>query len=80
MTWLVSADRKKHLLCIVNVQDEFPVIPLHDIKITFPSGLNIGKIIRISDGTEQEFLSTESPVAMTADKITTGEFILCYEN
>ena len=56
------------------------MIPLHDIKITFPSGSNIGKIVRISDGTEQEFLSTESPVAMTADKITTGEFLLCYEN
>ena len=77
MTWLVSADRKKHLLCIVNVQDEFPVIPLHDIKITFPSGLNIGKIVRVSDGTEQEFISEEDSVTITADKITTGEFFLC---
>ena len=77
VTWLVSADRKKHLLCIVNVQDEFPVIPLHDIKITFPSGLNIGKIVRVSDGTEQEFISEEDSVTITADKITTGEFFLC---
>ena len=77
VTWLVSADRKKHLLCIVNVQDEFPVIPLHDVRITFPSGLNIGKIIRVSDGIEQEFISPEDSVIITDDKITTGEFFLC---
>ena len=77
LTWLHSDNTDAQLLCIVNYQDEIPVIPLHQIRMEFCSDSEFSEIIRISDGKNIPFVQKNGTVTFEIEKITAGEFFLC---
>jgi len=62
------------LLCIVNQQDEFPVIPLSDIKLSIRMPNKPKKIIRISDQSDQSFDWENGILSFGIEKLHYGDF------
>ena len=62
------------LLCIVNQQDEFPVIPLSNIKLAIKMPHKPERIIRISDQSGQSFDWHNGILAFEIEKLHYGDF------
>ncbi len=62
------------LLCIVNQQDEFPVIPLSNIKLAIKMPHKPERIIRISDQSGQAFDWHDGILAFEIEKLHYGDF------
>ncbi|MCQ2353009.1 MAG: beta-galactosidase [Victivallaceae bacterium] len=75
VTFLKDAQGKTALICIVNYQDDIPVIPLYQVKLTLELPGFSGKIIRVSDGGEVAYRKNGDLVTLTLDKITEAEFL-----
>ena len=76
VTLLASDDGSRHLLCIVNAQDELPVIPLRDVSLHLALPFPVRRIIRVADGREVEFSTENGPVCFSIPEIHVGEFYL----
>jgi len=63
------------LLCLVNWQNELPVIPLHNVTIVLQVPFVPEKATRIVDGTAFAFHFEKGILTLNFPKITEGEFI-----
>ena len=76
VTLLKAENSREHLLCLVNLQDEFPVIPLHSVRFSFYPPSEVSEIIRISDGKKIEFTKNNGMISLEIPVLETGEFYL----
>ena len=72
---LLEADGE-HLLCIVNMQDELPAIPLHDVRISFHAPTGVKEVVRVSDGQRVAFTENDGIVTLDIPLVTIGEFYI----
>jgi hypothetical protein len=74
VTLLTCSDPQEYLLCIVNMQDELPVIPLHNVqlKVNFPA--EVHSVTRVSDGTTVDYKYEQGILSLTIPQIHYGEF------
>jgi hypothetical protein len=63
------------LLCLVNWQNELPVIPLHNVTIALQAPFIPEKAIRIADGKDFAFHFENGILTLNFPKITEGEFV-----
>jgi len=62
------------LFCIVNLQDDFPVIPLSGIKISIRMPYKPDKIIRVSDQSSRSFDWENGILSFEIEKLHYGDF------
>ena len=74
VTLLTSQDGVRHLLCLVNYQDELPVIPLHDIRLKLHLDFTPKAIRRVSTGETVPFTRGNGLSDLTIEKLEEGEF------
>jgi len=74
VTLLRSQDGARHLLCLVNYQDELPVIPLHDIRLKLHLDFMPKAIRRVSTGETVPFAYEQGTTSFDIDKLDEGEF------
>ena len=74
VTLLKAQDGSKHLLCLVNYQDELPVIPLHDIRLKVHLDFMPKCIRSISNGAVVPFAIVNGIVVFSLAKLEEGEF------
>ena len=74
VTLLKVQDGSKHLLCLVNYQDELPVIPLHDIRLKVHLDFMPKCIRSISNGAVVPFAIVNGIVVFSLAKLEEGEF------
>ena len=74
VTLLACRNPQEYLLCLVNMQDELPVIPLHDVrlKINFPT--EVHSIIRASDGAAVNYKYAQGVLSLDIPRVHYGEF------
>ncbi len=74
VTLLAGRDPQEYLLCLVNMQDELPVIPLHNVrlKINFPT--EVHSVYRGSDGTAVDYKYDRGVLFLDIPLIHYGEF------
>ena len=65
---------KESLLCLVNQQDEFPVIPLGPVKVSLRFPQKPGKVTRISDGASLPVQWEAGILQLSLDALPYGEF------
>lgn len=80
ITLLDGDDPAKHLLCIVNYQDELPPVPLHNVSITLDLPYRVYSIQRISDGRKMDFEQIDGKYVLNIPEIVFGEFYMINEN
>ena len=75
ITLLRSTEHDARLLGIVNYQDELPNIPLRDVRLTIrmPGGRAVKRMIRASDGKEQEFHMENDSLSFAIPRLGYGE-------
>ncbi len=64
------------IICIVNQQDEWPVIPLTDITITVLCPKAPREVIRVSDGTPADATFQDGTLTIHIPRLQYGEFYL----
>ena len=74
VTLLKSQDEAKRLLCLVNYQDELPVIPLHDIRLKIYLDFMPKTFCRISTGATVPFVYENGATRFTVARLEEGEF------
>ena len=72
----VLKKEEKLLVCLVNMQNDFPVIPLCDIKLSLKMSFKPGKVIRVSDRSEVAFNWKDGILSFGIGKLHYGEFLL----
>ena len=76
VTLLASNDQSCHLLCIVNAQDELPLIPLREVSLQLALPFSVRRITRVADKSEVKFCSENDLVCFSIPEIHAGEFYL----
>ncbi len=76
VTLLASADASRHLLCIVNAQNELPAIPLRDVELQLALPFPVRRIVRVADGSEVKFGNENGLIRFAVPEIQAGEFCL----
>lgn len=66
--------KEESLLCIVNLQDDFPVIPLSDIKLSIRTPYKPERIIRVSDQSSLSFDWENGILSFGIEKLHYGDF------
>ncbi|MBR4676283.1 MAG: beta-galactosidase trimerization domain-containing protein [Victivallales bacterium] len=74
VTFLKSQDGAGHLLCLVNYQDELPVIPLHNVRLKLHLEFTPKAIRRVSNGAMVPFAIEDGIVVFSLAKLDEGEF------
>ncbi len=74
VTFLKSQDGARHLLCLVNYQDELPVIPLHDVRLKLHLEFTPKTIYRVSNGVMVPFAIEDGSVVFSLATLVEGEF------
>jgi len=77
ITLLRSSTANVMLCCLVNYQDELPVIPVSDVQIVLqlPDNFKAEKMVRISDGSALPFTVSGTHLTFTLDKLNELEMI-----
>ena len=78
LTLLKAKSEAKYLLCLVNAQNELPVIPLHQVRLKLHWEVVPRAIHRISSGKAVPFTQQDGMTEMILDCIDEAEF-LCIE-
>lgn len=74
ITLLADRGCDEKLLCIVNMQDELPVIPLYEISLQLKMQCDVRTIHRVSDGTPVKFDYRDGILSLHIPQIHYGEF------
>ena len=75
VTLLKAKDASRHLLCLVNYQEEEPIIPLHDIKITLRLDFAPHEIRSAITGTPIRFVHEKDGLSLTLPLIEEAAFL-----
>lgn len=78
VTLLREREGDRRLLCLVNLQDELPPIPLHDVQMTLRLPLPVRRITRVASGRELPFLAGETAgeISLRLPLVERAEFLL----
>ena len=74
VTMLAGKNSGEYFFCIVNMQDELPVIPLHNVSVQFKVPGDVRSVTRVSDGSAAEFTANGDTVSLLIPEIHYGEF------
>ncbi|MBQ9788739.1 MAG: beta-galactosidase trimerization domain-containing protein [Lentisphaeria bacterium] len=74
ITCLSTSDSKVKFLCIVNNQNDLPVIPLYELKLSIKLSEKVKEVIRVSDGEKLDFEYQNGVLTLKINKIIHGEF------
>lgn len=76
LTLLASEENGRHMLAVVNRQNDFPVVPLHNVKLEFCVPWEFSKIIRVSDGTPAVYERDGTGITMNINELQYAEFFI----
>ena len=76
LSLLKSPDDGSYMLCIVNMQNDLPPVPLTDIILTFERPGTFEKITAVSTGKEIPFEQKNGQITLRIPRLEYGEFFL----